>query len=201
MLPHARVVLAVRHRSGINSHPRGPGDRRRNRRRKRPRDATSIASSSRIFGSRIDLSSTIPNTYTCSHRFCPQPDLSYEQMFPSPNSSLARRALDALRLTRSFLTLEDDYSVDWEVDRDEPSREAPHPHRAPLRGGFVRRPPGEPGHPPQICLSPVASSTITAPGRAHRPSEMLCELGVLRGLSERTGAEDGAAGQRHNARG
>jgi len=55
-------------------------------------------------------------------------------MFPSANSSLARRALDALRLTRSFLTLEDDYAVDWEVDRDEPSREAPHPHRVPLRG-------------------------------------------------------------------
>jgi len=91
-------------------------------------------------------------------------------MFPSSSSSLARRALDALRLTRSFLTLEDDYSVDWEVDRDEPSREAPHPHRAPLRGGLVRRRPGESAPSPQLCLSPIASSTVTVPGRAHRPS-------------------------------
>src|ERR1700691_2134063 len=103
-------------------------------------------------------------------------------MFPSANSSLARRALDALRLTRSFLTLEDDYAVDWEVDRDEPAREAPHPHRAPLRGGFVPRRPGEPVLRPQVCLSRIASSTITAPGRAHRPSEMLCDSGVVQQL-------------------
>ena len=31
-------------------------------------------------------------------------------------------SLGALRLTRSFLLLEDDYDVDWEVDRDEPRR-------------------------------------------------------------------------------
>ena len=69
-------------------------------------------------------------TYTRSHPFRPQACVSYEQMFPSANSSLARRALDALRLTRSFLTLEDDYAVDWEVDnRDEPYGETPHPHR------------------------------------------------------------------------
>jgi hypothetical protein len=100
-------------------------------------------------------------------------------MFPSANPSLARRALDALRLTRSFLTLEDDYAVDWEVDRDEPFREAPHPHRVPLRGRSVRRRPGEPAASPQICLSPIVSSATTAPGRAHRPSEMLGDSGVL----------------------
>jgi len=87
-------------------------------------------------------------------------------MFPSANSSLARRALDALRLTRSFLTLEDDYAVDWEVDRDEPSREAPHPHRVPLRGGFVRRRRGEPAPSPQVCLTPVGELPASPP-RKH----------------------------------
>jgi hypothetical protein len=120
-----------------------------------------------------------PNTYTRSHSFRPHADLSYEQMFPSANSSIARRALDALRLTRSFLMLEDDYAVDWEVDRDEPFREAPHPHRAPLRGGFVRRRPGEPAASPQLCLSPITSSTTAMPGRVHRPSENLCDSKAL----------------------
>ena len=112
-----------------------------------------------------------PNTYTRSHSFRPHLDLSYEQMFPSSRTStLAQRALDALRLTRSFLTLEDDYAVDWEVDWDEPSGEAPHPHRAPLRGGFVRRRGGEPATAPQLCLSPVTPSAATTMprGRAHR---------------------------------
>src|ERR1700729_2192741 len=99
-------------------------------------------------------------------------------MFPSANSSLARRALDALRLTRSFLTLEDDYAVDWEVDRDEPSREAPHPHRVPLRGGSIRRRPGEPAPEPQLCLCPVTPSAGATRGRSHRSSEMLYESGV-----------------------
>ena len=89
------------------------------------------------------------------------PFLPYEQMFPShKNSTLAQRTLGALRLTRSFLLLEDDYDVDWEVDQDE-SMTQTHPHRAPLRGPGSRsrrlpeRRPGEPivasGH----CLSPV----------------------------------------------
>lgn len=34
---------------------------------------------------------------------------------------LARRLLEALHLIRSFLLLEDDYDVDWEVDQDEPA--------------------------------------------------------------------------------
>jgi hypothetical protein len=112
-----------------------------------------------------------PNTYTRSHRFRPHSDLSYEQMFPSSRTStLARRALGALRLTRSFLTLEDDYDVDWEVDRDEPYGETPHPHRAPLRGGSVRRRPGQPATAPQLCLSPVTppAATTMPRGRAHR---------------------------------
>jgi hypothetical protein len=95
----------------------------------------------------------------------PNPLLRYEQMFPSgKNSTLAQRTLGALRLTRSFLLLEDDYDVDWEVDLDE-SLTQKHPHRAPLRGPGSRsrllpeRRPGEPiagsGH----CLSPVDAPT------------------------------------------
>ena len=113
----------------------------------------------------MQLSGMTVDAYKCSYRFCPWSRLSYEQVFPSANSSLARRALDALRLTRSFLTLEDDYAVDWEVDWDEPAGEAAHPHRAPLRGWSVRRRPGEPARAPQICVSPVSRGSIKLWGR------------------------------------
>lgn len=53
-------------------------------------------------------------------------------------SKLAQRTFDALRLTRSFLLLEDDYDVDWEVDPNEP-RAHDHPHRTTLRGPGRRR--------------------------------------------------------------
>jgi hypothetical protein len=75
-------------------------------------------------------------------------------------SSLAQRTLDALRLTRSFLMLEDDYDVDWEVDQDEPQAHH-HPHRAPLRGPGRRsrrvsnRRPGAVARDPQHCISPI----------------------------------------------
>jgi hypothetical protein len=114
-------------------------------------------------------------------RFRPVAVVSYEHMFPSSSSSLAQRALDVLRLTRSFLLLEDDYSVDWEVDWDEPSSEA-HPHRVPLRGGFVRRRPGEPATAPQLCLSPIFSPAGMLRGRTHRPAEVQWESGVAQGL-------------------
>jgi hypothetical protein len=99
-------------------------------------------------------------------------------MFPSANSSLARRALDALRLTRSFLTLEDDYAVDWEVDWDEPSGEAAHPHRVPLRGGSVRRRPGQPVPGPQLCLCPIVASAEATRSRSRRLSATLYESEV-----------------------
>jgi hypothetical protein len=92
-------------------------------------------------------------------------------MFPSSSTStLARRTLDALRLTRSFLLLEDDYSVDWEVDWNEPSRET-HPHRAPLRGGFVPRRPGQVASAAHICVSPIdpVTSVDRAATKTGRP--------------------------------
>jgi hypothetical protein len=87
-------------------------------------------------------------------------------------SKLAQRTLDALRLTRSFLLLEDDYDVDWEVDLDE--RRAHHdPHRVALRGRARRsrrpraRRAGAPAPTFTTCLSPIASGTDTRP-KEHR---------------------------------
>jgi hypothetical protein len=78
-------------------------------------------------------------------------------MFSSaPQTKLAQRALGAVRVARSFLLLEDDYEVDWEVGQDEPCH-APHPHRAPLRRGSAHRRPGLVPAPVQPCLSPVGN--------------------------------------------
>jgi hypothetical protein len=80
-------------------------------------------------------------------------------MFPTARTStLAQRALDALRLTRSFLLLEDGHDVDWEVDQDE-HLQAIHPHRAPLRGRHGARRPGQPAPSAHVCLSPVGDHT------------------------------------------
>ncbi|HTA31823.1 MAG TPA: hypothetical protein VK721_00205 [Solirubrobacteraceae bacterium] len=73
---------------------------------------------------------------------------------PAPTSKLAQRTLGALRVARSFLLLEDDYSVDWEVGQVECAR-VPHPHRAALRGGCAPRRAGQLPARPQACLSPV----------------------------------------------
>ncbi len=47
--------------------------------------------------------------------------LAYEHMFSSPRTSTLAQRVARCRSasTRSFLLLEDDYDVDWEVDRDE----------------------------------------------------------------------------------
>src|ERR1700729_622061 len=75
------------------------------------------------------------DTYRRSCRCRPMAFLSYEHMFsPAPTSKLAQRTLGALRVARSFLLLEDDYAVDWEVGQEERARVS-HPHRAALRGG------------------------------------------------------------------
>ena len=90
-------------------------------------------------------------------------------MFPSArNSPLAQRAFSALRLARSFLLLEDDYDVDWEVDPDEHSQ-APHPHRVPLRASLPARRAGTPAPANHVCLCPVrspANATRTRPAIA-----------------------------------
>jgi hypothetical protein len=91
-------------------------------------------------------------------------------MFPSsPPSKLAQRALDAMRLTRSFLLLEDDNEVDWEVGQDEPAAHD-HPHRAPLRGGLPRRRPGVPAPRNHACLCPVSHPVASRRGSSRQPS-------------------------------
>lgn len=105
-------------------------------------------------------------------------------MFPrSTPSPLTRRARNALSLARSFLLLEDDYSVDWEVDQDESDQGSArerrgtidgggdylkvpdatgerhvvlHPHRTSLRRRSARERAGQPLARPHVCLSPVS---------------------------------------------
>jgi hypothetical protein len=107
--------------------------------------------------------------------------ISCEHMFPSSRTStLAQRALDALRLARSFLLLEGDHDVDWEVGQDEPAQ-ATHPHRESLRGWHTARRPGQPAPAPQVCLSSVSRAEPTAGGRRHeasraRDQSQSCEL-------------------------
>jgi hypothetical protein len=85
---------------------------------------------------------------------------------PARTSTLAQRALGALRLTRSFLLLEDDHDVDWEVGQDEQAN-ATHPHRAPLRGRLQARRPGQPAPAPHVCISPLPRPPATPGGRRH----------------------------------
>lgn len=91
-------------------------------------------------------------------------------MFPptetTPTTPPARRLVGALRMIRSFLLLEDDYDVDWEVDQDErhPDRHlteaiSEHPHRTYVRLHRHARGRSRPGAlpaPEQVCLSEVA---------------------------------------------
>jgi hypothetical protein len=111
--------------------------------------------------------------------------LSYEHMFsPAPKTKLAQRTLGALRVARSFLLLEDDYDVDWEVDQDEPGRgeqraayieaaatghraqrrpgATAHPHRTPLRHSATARAARRAGQPTprsQLCICPAGSTS------------------------------------------
>lgn len=111
------------------------------------------------------------DTYRCSHRFRPSGDLQYEHMFSSTDTPLfARRLLGGLRLIRSFLLLEDDCDVDWEVGQDKPiepqlcgsrlsARSEPdrgdHPHRMALRSRLDARRSGSPVPREQVCLCPL----------------------------------------------
>ncbi len=106
-------------------------------------------------------------------------------MFPSAKTSkLAQRSFGALRLTRSFLMLEDDYDVDWEVDEDELTQI--HPHRMPLRESrrwrrSSTRRPGQIEPVKTLCLSPV--KTVTR--QAKRTSADRALAGAVRPKSHR----------------
>jgi hypothetical protein len=113
-------------------------------------------------------------------------------MFSLGTSRLTQRALATADLLRSFLLLEDDRSVDWEVDRSREREQAQvgratlHEHRRSLvRPCRVRRP-GEGPASQQVCLSPVAG-TPAAPGRGvHEARGRLLSRGNSR-LAERDG--------------
>jgi hypothetical protein len=120
--------------------------------------------------------------YVCSRDVRPRGYLQYEHLFPSVHrlqhrSPFVRRVASALLLIRSFLLLEDDYDVDWEVDQDKrtgfvgsdangqasialrPELGGPegggHPHRMALQSRLGDRRPGEGTPREMVCLSPV----------------------------------------------
>src|SRR5439155_5587100 len=102
----------------------------------------------------------------------PKPFLACEHMFPSVRTSaLAQRALGALRLTRSFLLLEDDHEVDWEVDENEPSACAAM-RRTPLRGVAAARSarsrPGQPAPARPACTLAIEPWRDSAPPHRTR---------------------------------
>jgi hypothetical protein len=102
---------------------------------------------------------------------------------------LAQRATGALGMARSFLLLEDDYAVDWEVGQDELSP-LPHPHRAPLRRRErLARRPGSPAPAPQLCLSPL-TPTPAVPGR--RMQARIAGRSGCRGEGAHSRADGGA---------
>jgi hypothetical protein len=108
----------------------------------------------------------------CSHRFRPWALITYEHMFPQRTSTVGQRPLRVVGLIRSFLMLEDDYEVDWEVGQDEPV-EVDHPHRAALRGRAIsdrlaRRRPGQPAAVSHACVSPVGAGPVFTTGARRK---------------------------------
>jgi hypothetical protein len=107
----------------------------------------------------------------CSCPFRPEAVLQYEHMFSSTDTPpFARRLFAALHLIRSFLLLEDDYDVDWEVDQDEPiespgcdsrssggreTDQSDHPHRVALQGRRRVWRAGALAPREQVCLCPL----------------------------------------------
>ena len=153
------ATFPARHRSSQRAM------RRRGEVQSAHRSAITVAPVERRSGSREPISGGRVRTYTRSLGFRPRLVLAYEHMFPPTRTSgIAQRALGALRLTRSFLLLEDDYDADWEVDVEEP---AGHPHRAPLRSRLDRRRPGVPAPSPNPCLTPIPRKATTNTSPAH----------------------------------
>ena len=119
----------------------------------------------------------------------------YEHMFCSSRKPEApRRLVRTLQLVRSFLLLEDDYDVDWEVDQDElaeraeslrwigedpegqdDSREGSvHPHRRALQSQLGARRPGIVACREQVCLCPVGERASAGVSRGSFSLEISC---------------------------
>jgi hypothetical protein len=83
-------------------------------------------------------------------------------MFPwSSAKQFAQRAAVAVGTARALLLLEDDSSVDWEVDGDA-RRPIAHPHRRQLRGRFADRRAGQPAPAALACLTPLGAAPVAA---------------------------------------
>jgi hypothetical protein len=111
------------------------------------------------FGSTEPLLPLGGSPYACSQGFRPRASLACEHMFSRGTSRLTQHALAAAGLIRSFLLLEDDLGVDWEVDGQEDSGEG-HAAAAALHGRKLTRPvrarrPGAPAARAHVCLSPI----------------------------------------------
>ena len=98
---------------------------------------------------------------------------------PKRTSPLRQRALGALRLTRSFLLLEDDHEFGWEAEQ-EVTVKAIHPHRAPLQRAERTGRPGEPVQAPMACLSPIVSRR---PRRLRPERRLAAKLQLERGCA------------------
>lgn len=188
-----RVRAGARVHAGLRAHAHTP--RRRRRRRARPAGSYRLAGtpgdvardlpglsrdgrSASFFASslpRFGLTEPFPASRGLyAHMFVsfrPRASLSCEHMFcPVPSSTLAQGVRGALALARSFLLLEDDDPVDWEVDREDPGGVRAElswvsTHRAPLRGRRAGRRPGQPPAPAQWCLCPLPARR---PARSSR---------------------------------
>jgi hypothetical protein len=103
---------------------------------------------------------------------------------PTRTSTIRQRALGALGLARSFLLLEDDTAVDWEVGQDE-RVEVDHPHRAALRHRAIerrlaQRRPGQGAARDHVCLCPISAA---APAPAARAARLPTAVGAARRAS------------------
>jgi hypothetical protein len=138
-----------------------------------------------------NLTTATKHANICSHRFRPEAVLFYEHMFCSSSKpEVPARLARTLQLMRSFLLLEDDYDVDWEVDQDEWSESAPctresscyrrdipratHPHRMSLRSRLGSRRPGIVAPEEQICLCPVGGRVRAGVSRGSFSPERSC---------------------------
>jgi len=135
--------------------------------------------------------------------FRPRASLRYEHMFSSLRRTLlAQRTLGALDLARSFLMLEDDDPVDWEVGWDEHISPV-HPHRAPLRRRSAARRPGTPAPAAHECTSPTFYGRPAPRGKARaarRDRVPACRLSPVTGDGRRAGGTETPLARRRQGR-
>lgn len=189
--PYPEAYLAGE-RGPAHGHTRPSAGVPRNSRCRREAPQSAWLSHSRAWSRHIG------DTNTCSHAFRPQAVVLYEHMFcSSRKTGVPLRLMRTLQLVRSFLLLEDDYDVDWEVDQDEwtgesspcswessddqcNGRGAVHPHRMALRSRLGARRPGIVASAEQVCLCPVGGRARAGVPRGSFSPKRSCAA-MLRG--------------------